>query len=88
MTFIAGLNGRALVKEAFGNVFREWANEAGVPKSAHGLRKAAATADAMDGFTDAELDAKFRRMDRPQDGRHLYADRKWEHLLAAAPRTG
>jgi hypothetical protein len=40
-------------------VFRTWANEAGVGKSAHGLRNAAATADAMDGYSDAELDAKF-----------------------------
>ncbi len=59
MTFIVGAGGKPMVKEAFGNIFREWCNAAGVSKSAHGARKAAATADAMDGFSDAELDAKF-----------------------------
>jgi hypothetical protein len=40
-------------------MFHEWALAAGVNKSPHGVRKAAATADALDGWTDAELDAKF-----------------------------
>lgn len=59
LTFIAGERGRPMKKESFGNWFREAANAAGVAKSAHGLRKAAATADALDGYSDAELDAKF-----------------------------
>ena len=59
MTFIVGAGGRPLVKEAFTNMFRAWALAAGVNKSPHGLRKAAATADALDGYSDAELSAKF-----------------------------
>jgi integrase len=58
-TFIVGAGGKPMVKEAFGNVFRTWTNEAGVKKSAHGLRKAAATADAMDGYSEFELSSKF-----------------------------
>jgi integrase len=58
-TFIVGAGGKPLVKEAFTNMFRTWAKAAGVSKSPHGVRKAAATADALDGWTDAELDAKF-----------------------------
>ena len=59
MTFIVGATGKPMKKELFGTIFREWCDAAGVSKSAHGLRKAAATADALAGYTDAELDAKF-----------------------------
>jgi integrase len=59
MTFIAGASGKPMTKESFGTIFREWCGAAGVSKSAHGIRKAAATADAQDGYSDAELDAKF-----------------------------
>ena len=48
-----------MTKESFGNWFRGAVKAAGVAKSAHGLRKAAATADALAGWTDAELDAKY-----------------------------
>jgi site-specific recombinase XerD len=59
LTFIAGERGAPMRKESFGNWFREACTAAGVLKSAHGIRKAAATADAEAGLTDAELDAKF-----------------------------
>jgi integrase len=59
LTFIVGAGGKPLVKESFTNMFREWAIEAKVNKSPHGVRKAAATADAMDGYNDAELGAKY-----------------------------
>ena len=59
LTFICGDGGKPMVKEAFGNWFREACAAAGVTKSAHGLRKAAATADALAGWSDAELDSKF-----------------------------
>jgi integrase len=58
LTFIATTSGRPMSKEGFGNWFGEIAKAAGVSKSAHGLRKAAATADAISGWSDAELDAK------------------------------
>jgi integrase len=60
LTFIAGKNGRPLTKESFGNLFRQACREAGlVNRSAHGLRKAAATRAAEHGATEAELAAIF-----------------------------
>lgn len=59
LTFIAGQNGKPLVKESFGNLFREACNAAGVKKSAHGLRKLAATRAAEAGATVNELEALF-----------------------------
>lgn len=59
LTYIAGESARPLTKESFGNYFREWCKEAGVPGSAHGLRKAGATRAAENGATVAELEALF-----------------------------
>lgn len=58
-TFIFGAGGLPRVKEGFGNWFREICDEAGIKKSAHGLRKAAATRDAERGWTERELEAKY-----------------------------
>ncbi len=59
LTFIAGENGRPMKKESFGTWFREACKQAGVSKSAHGLRKAAATRAANNGATEAQLEAFF-----------------------------
>jgi integrase len=60
LTFIAGKNGRPLTKESFGNLFRQACRDAGlINRSAHGLRKAAATRAAEHGATEAELEAIF-----------------------------
>jgi integrase len=60
LTYIAGENGRPLTKESFGNLFREACRDAGLQnRSAHGLRKAAATRAANAGATVAELEAIF-----------------------------
>jgi integrase len=60
LTFIAGENGRPLTKESFGNLFRRACRAAGLQnRSAHGLRKAAATRAANAGATVAELEAIF-----------------------------
>jgi integrase len=59
LTFIASANGRPFVKAAFGNAFRDACRAAGVPGSAHGVRKLAATRLADAGATEAELDALF-----------------------------
>jgi integrase len=60
LTFIAGENGHPLAKESFGNLFRKACNAAGLRRrSAHGLRKAAATRAANAGATVAELEAIF-----------------------------
>jgi hypothetical protein len=59
LTFIAGANGRPLTKESFGNEFKAACKEAGVPGSAHGVRKIAATTAADNGATEFELMAIF-----------------------------
>jgi integrase len=60
LTFIAGENGRPLTKESFGNLFRKACRAADLQRrSAHGLRKAAATRAANAGATVAELEAIF-----------------------------
>ncbi|WP_102830485.1 tyrosine-type recombinase/integrase [Bartonella bovis] len=58
-TFICGKGGKKLTKETFGNLFRDACNEAGVKKSAHGLRKLAATRAANAGATVSQLKAIF-----------------------------
>ena len=59
MTFLATARGTAFVKEGFGNWFRDACKMAGVPGSAHGLRKAGATRAANNGATDRQLMALF-----------------------------
>jgi integrase len=59
LTFIAGERGQPLTKESFGNIFRDACRAAGVPGSAHGVRKIAATRAANHGATVAQLEAIF-----------------------------
>ena len=59
LAYICGDRGGPLTKESFGNLFRDACREAGVTKSAHGIRKAAATRAAENGATVAELEAMF-----------------------------
>jgi len=59
LTFIIGANGHPLDKRSFGNQFRKACRAAGVLRSAHGLRKVAATRAANAGATVAELEAIF-----------------------------
>jgi integrase len=60
LTFIAGENGCPLTKESLGNLFRKACRAAGLHnRSAHGLRKAAATRAANAGATVAQLNAIF-----------------------------
>jgi integrase len=59
LTFIVGANGHPLDKRSFGNQFRKACRAAGVQRSAHGLRKIAATRAANAGATVAELEAIF-----------------------------
>lgn len=58
-TFICGARGEALTKESFGNYFRAACQKAGVPGSAHGLRKAGATRAVENGATHSQLRAMF-----------------------------
>jgi integrase len=59
LTYIAGERGHPLTKESFGNLFRDACKAAGVPGSAHGVRKIAATRAANRGATVAQLEAIF-----------------------------
>lgn len=59
LAFIAASNGHPLTKESLGNLFADACRAAGVRKSAHGLRKAAATNAANHGATVAQLEAIF-----------------------------
>jgi integrase len=59
LTFITTKTGKPMRKESIGNAFRDACRAAGIPKSAHGLRKASATRAANNGATVAELEAIF-----------------------------
>ncbi len=58
-TFICGKGGKKFTKESFGNTFRNACNAPGIKKSAHGLRKLAATRAANSGATVSQLKALF-----------------------------
>ena len=58
LTFIVGFEGGNLTKESFGNMFKKACKAAGVPGSAHGLRKAM-TNRVAHMLTEAELEALF-----------------------------
>lgn len=60
LTFLVTQHGKPFTGDGFGNKFRRWATDAGMPHcSPHGVRKAAATIAAENGATDAQLDAIF-----------------------------
>jgi integrase len=59
MTFICGERGQPLSKESFGNEFKVACRAAGVPGSAHGVRKIAAATAAANGATTSQLMALF-----------------------------
>jgi integrase len=59
LTFVATAKGGPFTSDSFGWSFRQACRAAGVPGSAHGLRKAAATRAANAGATVAQLEAIF-----------------------------
>jgi integrase len=60
LAFICGTKGKPLTKESFGNLFKKACKQAGLPnRSAHGLRKIAATRAAENGAMVAQLEAIF-----------------------------
>ena len=81
LTFIVGLNGRHLVKESFGNEFRAACKAAGVPGSAHGVRKLAATRFVENGGTDTEAMAMFGWTDPKMPAHYTRTANRW-HLVA------
>jgi integrase len=58
-TFVVTDYGLPFTANGFGNWFRDRCDEAGVTKSAHGLRKAGAIRDAERGYTATQLMAKY-----------------------------
>lgn len=59
LAYIVTADGKPMSKEVIGNLFRVACRKAGIKKSAHGLRKAAATRAANAGATVAQLEAIF-----------------------------
>ena len=59
LAFIVGANGQPLKKESFGNLIRKACRAAGVPGSAHGLRKLAAIRLAYAGATIPQMNVIF-----------------------------
>jgi integrase len=59
LSIIASKDGQPIRKEHLGNLFRDACRAAGIRKSAHGIRKAAATRAANNGATVATLEAIF-----------------------------
>ncbi|WP_375707256.1 tyrosine-type recombinase/integrase, partial [Bartonella sp. AA1HLJMS] len=58
-TFICGKRGKKIPKKSFGITFYNACTQAGIKKSAHGLRKLAATRAANSGATVSQLKALF-----------------------------
>jgi len=83
LTFIVGANGQPLTKESFGNEFKAACKAAGVPGSAHGVRKIAATRAANAGATEAELMAIFGWTD-PKMAAHYTRTANRRRLAAQA----
>jgi integrase len=60
LTFLTTKFGKSFTSNGFGNRFRKWCDEAGLPYcSAHGLRKAGAAIAAEHGATETQLMAIF-----------------------------
>jgi integrase len=59
LTFLVTEQGRPFTAPGFGNWFRARCDEAGVPGSAHGLRKAGAATAAENGATPHQLMSIF-----------------------------
>ena len=59
LSIIASKKGQPIRKEVLGTLFRNACRAAGISKSAHGIRKAAATRAANNGATVATLEAIF-----------------------------
>jgi integrase len=87
-TFIIGAYGRPINKHTLGNLIKTWSRAAGLSKrTAHGLRKTAATALAHDGWSEAELDARFGWRGMKMASHYTKAANRERLSLGAAART-
>ena len=73
-----------MVKEGFGNWFREACDAAGVRKSSHGLRKLAATVLANSSGSEHELQALFGWRTNSQSAVYTREANKRQLALQAA----
>jgi len=93
LAFIIGSDSKPFTKGGFGNAFRVACRAAGVPGSAHGVRKIAATTAANNGATAAQLRALFGWTDDKMPSLYTRAadrerlGREAGHLLANTGRT-
>lgn len=87
-TWISGERGERLTKESFGNIFREACNAAGVKKSAHGLRKLAATLDAERGLTVEQMKALYGWTSDSMASHYTKTADRMKHAREAAKRRG
>ncbi len=71
LAFICGAKGRPFTKESFGNEFSAAARAAGIRKSAHGVRKIAATRCADNGASVHQADGDLR-LEVASNGTALY----------------
>ncbi len=83
LAFLTSDNGRPYTADSFGNRFRKWAREAGLPHcTPHGLRKAAAVRLAELGATAHELKAVLGHTTLKQAA--LYTEKADRTVLAAS----
>jgi integrase len=84
LSFIVTEYGKPMVKEGFGNWFREACDAAGVRKSSHGLRKLAATVLANSSGSEHELQALFGWRTNSQSAVYTREANKRQLALQAA----
>lgn len=83
LTFLVTEFGKPFTSNGFGNRFRKWCDEAGLPHvSAHGLRKAGAAIAAENGATERQLMAVFGWSTMKEAARYTRAAR--QKVLAAS----
>ena len=77
LQFLVTAQGRPFTANGFGNKFREWCDQAGLPKcSAHGLRKATAARLAELGCSEDEIGAITGHLTSKEIGRYTKAARR------------
>lgn len=86
LAFLATRYGRPFTKESLGNEFRSWCDEAGISKSAHGIRKLAATVVADAGGSEQELQALFGWTTNAMSGIYTREANRKRQALAASYR--
>jgi len=84
MSFLVPEFRRPFTKESLGNLFREWCDGAGVAKSAHGIRKLAATVVADNGASEQELQALFGWTSNAMSGIYTREANRKRQALAAS----